>query len=1238
MSIRKFFNSIKWILVASIFAITTQSFANTAISFDGHDDYASFNTWTPTGTFKVQVWLGAAPDDRPFVLSNSKTREFIKLGPSFVQVQFGKNWPGSWTKLDISKSLYVEIQIEKGKMWVSDGVNEDTVYHDAIDPQAISYDTMFRRDSVYYSAGLLKAIALSDLNNSSNNRNIYFSENGSPIVESYNVNDTFKLHTTNNNYVSGLGDLSPSMPTITIDKSIVDTTHLMTAGVSFNGIDEYGEMDEWKPSGPYKIMAWLGDEEEHSPFILSNSKTLKYIRFGDSFVQAQFGSSHPGSWGRLDIAGRRFFELTVEPGQLTASDGVNSHTVRNEEINPYNISYDTFFRRGRTYAKGSLKAFALVDLNNPLNNRNIGFDKDGKPIILSNDPDASLVLHNFEADNVVAGLEAPSEILPKIQNATVEEPKVGHSSIYFDGEDSYGEFDLWQPTGDFKIMAWLGDEAFDRMFLLSNSQSNEYVCIGHSFAQMQFNRSWPGTWNDLDINKSRFVEILIEKGKMTTSDGTNTNQRLDDAIDPTAVSYDNLFRRSGVYSKGSLKALALIDLNDPTNSRTFSFDDFGSPIVQSNLANSYLTLHNIGEDYVAISTEAFADLPIIETGTTIGGSQEGQITLASINLESDQNEQELNLNSTNIESENDIVVVTSTNNSYDVNQHIELSSNDSSISDSVINGTDLAVSFNGIDSYAEINRWTPEGEFTVIAWLANIDKDSSVFTPLLSDSQTGNYIAYSNNRVKVYSGNHTVLSDKIDFTESRYLQIRLANGELQVSNGFSNITTINEEINPSLFSFDWLFRVGNEFYAGALQGLGLIDHATHTNSRNIGFDNNGSPRVISENTESYLNLYKVASTDFIKGLNVPKPQLASVNSVAEMEQAILKRYPSLPMMQSDTNHGNDYAWEGYYWLRTYLHFYEVTGDSKYIDWAVKLANKKMYDTDAMRQLRTGVAQNDYEYAPKEFMNDTSRAAPGWKRPHRGQSVEVLIDGMILNGIMRLVDVIKSDENLKNYLPIADTYIERAIEIVATFDTSFSTTKRSTVAGSWFYINPTNEYDDDRGIWSNPLAYNHSLTMSTALVYLDKWLGGVDEYQFKIDKITEFFLEYLRFNEDGSCEWDYNYNYHEHLIKVEDVNHGHIDIGFFVVADREGYFENNEVMNCLAQTAAQNIAIGPGPIPNYVSGEGLGKSTEQIAFSYDWIDLAKYDESIEARAINILRAYPDMNWYRQYAAAALQLDK
>ncbi|TMO79027.1 hypothetical protein CWC16_14100 [Pseudoalteromonas sp. S3776] len=553
---------------------------------------------------------------------------------------------------------------------------------------------------------------------------------------------------------------------------------------------------------------------------------------------------------------------------------------------------------------------------------------------------------------------------------------------------------------------------------------------------------------------------------------------------------------------------------------------------------------------------------------------------------------------------------------------------------------DTAIRFNGVDSYASFDVWQPTGPFKIVVWLGEVPSDPSKKTYLLSNSNTKEFVLFNQSSVQMKFGDkYPGIWNKLNFYQTRFLEITVKDGELIASDGVKSVSVKKDYIDPIDISFDWLFRRSNKFSEGALQGLGLIDLNNFENSRNFGVSASGDPQLISVKEDSFFEFHNITPDDLIIGLDVPNPNVSAVNTISELAEMISIKYPGNPLINNTANTGNEYAWNGYYWLRTYLHFYSVTKNLEYLDLAVELANKMLSDTDITRNRNSFSASNNYKRAPKLFLNERDKIAPGWERSLSDSSITVLTDGMILNGIMRIVDIIRT-ENLTDYFSFADSYTLSAHKIVDSHESSYSDSKNSAIKGSFYYVNLYNENYGDTGLYSNPLAHNHNLTMATAMLYLDKWGDRPDFYKTKIMGIIDFFTENLEFQNDGACTWNYNWDRRgESYERYEDISHGHIDVGFFVVADKEGYLNNVDVMKCLAKTAIERIAIGPGPIPQFVTGDGISQKSEQIAFSYDWRELSKFEPSIINRSNNIMRhAVGRINWFRQYAAIAMTLEK
>ncbi len=544
-----------------------------------------------------------------------------------------------------------------------------------------------------------------------------------------------------------------------------------------------------------------------------------------------------------------------------------------------------------------------------------------------------------------------------------------------------------------------------------------------------------------------------------------------------------------------------------------------------------------------------------------------------------------------------------------------------------------AIKFNGEDAYIDMEPWTPTGSYRVVAWLGDLSSNSGDRVYLTSSSHNNEFLSYYPASVQHHiSGSYPGIWNKFNFAKTRYIEITIDDGQMKVSDGEKESIVYNDNITTKV-TYDQIFKRANTFSKGALQSIAFIDLENIANSRTIAFSDSGQVNVISSD-DSYAHLVNVNVDDYIYNLDIPHPKVSLVDSAEELGELINKTYPNKPMLMYESflesrDIGRDFAWEGHYWVRTYINLYKATNDIKYINLAVELVDFMLENTDDRRALTLGLDVNSYFTAPKYYINNRNEFAPGWTQTYLNNGLTVLTDGMIVNSVMRLVDIIKTD-NIDTYNEVADNYIQRSKVIVDSHNSSWSETKQGVIAGSWYYVNRGNSYYGNSGLYSNPVAYNHSLTMATAMIYLDKWLGGVPEYQHKLKKLEIFFLDNVVFNNDGTCEWNYSWNSNSPVV-VEDVNHGHLDVGYFVIADKEGYLEDDSIPKCMAKTVVEKIAIGPGVIPERVDGSGVSAAGDMFAVSYDYRELSKYEPSISARSDNILRQFVKLNWHRPFAA-------
>ncbi|MGX9417590.1 hypothetical protein ACWU4D_09585 [Vibrio sp. WJH972] len=1229
---------LKSICYLSLFTASIASsvvLADSSVNFNGVDSYVEMTPWEPTGSYEIVAQfsdLSFDSQNRVFITSSSQDREYVSIFPKSVQTQFGSNYPGIWGKFDFESTKYVKIRVKQGSLYASDGVNESTIYNSSISPSSADFDYLFRRNSVYSAAGL-ESITFSDLNNSSNDRTITFDDNGQAVVTSTDNSSAYTVNVNASDATVTSGSTSTNNSASTDEMSLVE----------FNGSNSYIEMTPWVPTGSYKVMAWIdgvSSNKTDSVYLASDSNTNEFISYFPSSFQSKLDSTWSGVWGTMDFAETGYIEVTVNYGSVTASDGKTTETAYNSNITPTATSFDRIFRRASSYSEGSLLAIAFIDLNNDDNYRAITFDSSGEPVVTS----ASSV--DVTIEGTVSAIETDSDDLTDEQSAALTKLSASYSlsltsssnstdtttsntdsttsdnassddvsietssTTQFNGTNSYIEMTPWVPTGNYKVMAWLDDvssNSQDRVFLASDSNTDEFISYYPKSVQTKLSSTWSGIWGKMDFATTGYIEISVNYGSMSASDGTTEKTVYNSNISPTSTSFDRIFRRASTYSKGSLTAIAFIDLNDDENYRVITFDSSGEPVVTST-SNVDISLEGSTTSTSTSNTltdQQTAALERLETEYSIGVST------------SDTSSNTTSSDSSNNTTNNNTTDSVSTDSDNSTSTNTVSTSND---------GDNNGIEFDGVNIYAQMTKWVPTGEHRVVAWL---EPTTSTEGYLVSNSSSGgDYISFTKNTVTVSIDYVKYTASGINITNTDFLEVTIKYGSITISDGDNESTTSNSKINPRNISYDRLFRKDNTFSKGILQSIAFVDVNTTTNGRTIAFDEYGSTRVISDDNAT-VTLYNVNSSDIVTGLSVPDPEFTSTSAV-ELGQSIIDRYNGLPYVNDNLDDlgGNDYAWQAHYWLRTYINLYKMTDDTKYIDWAVELTESMFSNTDEKRAERKGLTRNSYTIAPKYYLNNTNKFVPGWSRYSRTESL-VLTDGMILSPIMRLVDVIKTDK-LYSYYSDADEFMSRSVEIVDSHESAWSETKQSAIAGSWYFVNIRNSNYGDSGLYSNPLGYNHSLAMGTALIYLDKWLGGVDDYKNKIEKLETFFETHMTFENDGTCEWNYSWASNG-VVKVEDTNHGHIDVGFFATSYKEGYLNNENIPKCMAATVVNKILIGPGVASYQVDGSGVDDDGSQHTVNYDYRDLATFEPSIIERANNNARQFVNPTWSREYLA-------
>lgn len=327
-----------------------------------------------------------------------------------------------------------------------------------------------------------------------------------------------------------------------------------------------------------------------------------------------------------------------------------------------------------------------------------------------------------------------------------------------------------------------------------------------------------------------------------------------------------------------------------------------------------------------------------------------------------------------------------------------------------------------------------------------------------------------------------------------------------------------------------------------------------------------------------------------------------------------------------------FAWHGNYWVRAFVTMAETFSDLGYLDEAVNLIDYMLYYRDDARAARgeIDILEEPYHTAPLFYLNNRDQVMPGWRRIMSDGTRRILTldDGQITNAIMRFVHLVYDDPEYAAFQAKAEEYLTRVMETVDAHTESYIFDRQPRVPGS--YYNP--QTDGSRVSWT-PIPYNQSAAMGITLVLLDEVLDGAPEYRAMAEGIVAYWRNYARLEPDNSYVWDYapfngstcSANY----CKVEDIGHGHIDVGFLLLAYNYsiGGLNVDDVVH-LTNTWVQNVYLGNGQLAVRVDGSGLSNETWNAGF--DWIDLAEFDPSVLDIAIEVYESqHSTPGWGRPF---------
>lgn len=357
-----------------------------------------------------------------------------------------------------------------------------------------------------------------------------------------------------------------------------------------------------------------------------------------------------------------------------------------------------------------------------------------------------------------------------------------------------------------------------------------------------------------------------------------------------------------------------------------------------------------------------------------------------------------------------------------------------------------------------------------------------------------------------------------------------------------------------------------------------------------------------------------------------------------------------------------YAWHAHYWLRAYGLMAQVTRDSKYLDLGFELIDTIFYNTDRARFNRGELNISPYadaslEVAKRQWCRshisdshcvgrtptDSNAVGMGWRRIMAGvYREEILNDGQIAQGMLRFLNLPIHDSRFTSYRMRALANVAKSEPILIERLQSWDYNLYTGVPGSFYYVRMEEPFADT--LWgaprfrfySNPVPFNHSATMMSALLLLDSAKGSVtSEYRRMANSLMAFFKAHVRIVSSAvgqSYEWDYELTTSGSGQGVEDMGHGHVDMSFLSLALRFGvHGVDTADMELLANTYRRAYQ-GNGVFFEEMDATGTMASYDHYDMGYDWINVMEYTK--DSTLLNIAKTTLTTQYSSSWARSML----
>jgi len=287
------------------------------------------------------------------------------------------------------------------------------------------------------------------------------------------------------------------------------------------------------------------------------------------------------------------------------------------------------------------------------------------------------------------------------------------------------------------------------------------------------------------------------------------------------------------------------------------------------------------------------------------------------------------------------------------------------------------------------------------------------------------------------------------------------------------------------------------------------------------------------------------------------------------------------------------AWGDSYTLSALAEMLAATGDPKYADMFIRLADHVLKARDNLHDRR-----DEYRGIVTPAWGSSKYSGGKWH-------VWAVHTGMICEPLARFAAIIRKDAKLKDrYAAKADEYLAAARQAVAVHEPDFRAGPGKDEGYLYGHVNEIH------------LPLNMQNALARAWIYIDDATGKPD-HRDHIERLARFFKTRIRVETDGALTWEYRPPLDGPGTKFEDVSHGSINADFIVLCYEHGIVFNRQDIAGLETTLLTRVIRPDGSIAGNVGG--TGEVNKHRVQALRWARLARHSDPVRQRLVVLRRA-------------------